>query len=72
VIADWLALDTSSHVVGIHANAIAFRHHGATFGSGDVAAADATPEESVATAMWPYAGFATESAASSSRGAGAS
>jgi microsomal epoxide hydrolase len=44
VVADWLALDTK-HVLGIHANMISFRHHGAEFGSGNVAVADATPEE---------------------------
>jgi pimeloyl-ACP methyl ester carboxylesterase len=45
VIADWLALDTPEHVVGIHSNAISFRHHGAEFGSGKTGVADATPEE---------------------------
>lgn len=44
VVADWLALDTS-HVAGIHANAVAFRHHGAEFGSGKTGVSDATPEE---------------------------
>lgn len=46
VIADWLALDVPDHVLGIHANMIAFRHAGAQYGSGQTAVADATPEES--------------------------
>lgn len=45
VVADWLAIDTPSHIAGIHANMIAFRHHGAGFGSGQTGVPDATPEE---------------------------
>jgi pimeloyl-ACP methyl ester carboxylesterase len=45
VVADWLALDTPSHVLGIHANMIAFRHAGASYGSGQTGVSDATPEE---------------------------
>jgi pimeloyl-ACP methyl ester carboxylesterase len=45
VAADWLAIDTPDHVIGIHANMIAFRHAGASYGSGQTGVADATPEE---------------------------
>ncbi len=45
VIADWLAIDTPQHVAGIHANMIAFRHAGASFGSGQTGLSDAAPEE---------------------------
>jgi pimeloyl-ACP methyl ester carboxylesterase len=46
VIADWIALDQPDHVVGIHANMIAFRHSGAGYGSGQTGVADPAPEES--------------------------
>jgi pimeloyl-ACP methyl ester carboxylesterase len=45
VVADWLAIDTPEHVIGIHANMIAFRHAGANYGSGATGVSDATPEE---------------------------
>lgn len=46
VVADWIALDRPDHVVGIHANMIAFRHAGAGYGSGQTGVADPRPEES--------------------------
>jgi microsomal epoxide hydrolase len=46
VVADWLAIDQSDHVAGIHANMIAFRHAGAGYGSGQTGVADPRPEES--------------------------
>jgi pimeloyl-ACP methyl ester carboxylesterase len=45
VVADWLAIDTPDHLIGIHANMIAFRHAGANYGSGQTGVSDATPEE---------------------------
>jgi microsomal epoxide hydrolase len=45
VVADWLAIDTPEHVVGVHANMIAFRHAGAFYGSGQTGVADPSPEE---------------------------
>lgn len=47
VVADWLALDTPQHVLGIHANMIAFRHAGASYGSGETGVPDASAEEIV-------------------------
>jgi pimeloyl-ACP methyl ester carboxylesterase len=45
VVADWIAIDTPAHVVGIHAHMIGFRHAGAAYGSGQTGVADATPQE---------------------------
>jgi microsomal epoxide hydrolase len=45
VIADWLAIDVSERIAGIHANSIGFRHAGAEFGTGQTGVADATEEE---------------------------
>jgi pimeloyl-ACP methyl ester carboxylesterase len=45
VMADWLAVDVSDRIAGIHANSIGFRHAGAEFGSGQTGVTDATDEE---------------------------
>jgi pimeloyl-ACP methyl ester carboxylesterase len=45
VIADWIAIDTPDHVVGIHTHMIAFRHAGAEYGSGQTGVANPTPDE---------------------------
>jgi microsomal epoxide hydrolase len=45
VVADWLAIDSTNSVAGIHANMIAFRHAGAEYGSGQTGVPDAAPEE---------------------------
>jgi pimeloyl-ACP methyl ester carboxylesterase len=45
VVADWIAIDTPDHVIGIHTHMIAFRHAGAEYGSGQTGAANPTPEE---------------------------
>jgi len=44
-VADWLAIDSTNSVAGIHANMIAFRHAGAEYGSGQTGVPDAAPEE---------------------------
>lgn len=45
VIADWLAIDTPQHVAGMHTNMIAFRHAGASYGSGQTGVKHAAAEE---------------------------
>jgi pimeloyl-ACP methyl ester carboxylesterase len=46
VVADWMALDAPQHLLGMHVNTIAFRHAGASYGSGQTGVADAAPDES--------------------------
>lgn len=45
VIADWLALDYTPSIKGIHANMPAFRHAGSEFGSGETGPGSASAEE---------------------------
>jgi microsomal epoxide hydrolase len=45
VIADWLAMDRPQALLGEHANAVAFRHEGAEYASGETGVPDPTPDE---------------------------
>lgn len=45
VIADWLAIDRPASLMGIQLHMLAFRHAGASYGSGETGVADPTPEE---------------------------
>lgn len=45
VIADWLAIDQPASLMGIQLHMVAFRHAGASYGSGETGVADPAPEE---------------------------
>jgi pimeloyl-ACP methyl ester carboxylesterase len=45
VVADWIAIDSPKHLLGVHANTLAFRHAGAEYGSGRTGLDNPTPEE---------------------------